>query len=88
MTVWNRLIRETLRSNDDAKSCNMPGPSQHGKFPTLHAFARAKLDAVLTESLPDQWNELIRQIEEREQHEPTRSNPPYSAVHHKKRTND
>ena len=64
----------------------MPGPSKQGKLPELHAFARAKLDAVLTEPLPDEWKDLLRQLHEREEHQSLRSDPPSGDVHHKKTT--
>ena len=44
----------------------MPGPSEQGKYPKLHPFARAGLDAVLTEPLPDRWKELLQKIHEQE----------------------
>jgi len=64
----------------------MPGPSEQGKFPVLHAFARAKFDAILTEPLPDEWKELLRQLHEREEHQSPPSDP-LNDVHHKKKTN-
>jgi hypothetical protein len=67
-----------------AKTYNMPGPSYHGKFPTLHVFARAQLDAVLTEPLPEEWKDLLRQIDEQEEHQASRSDPPSGDIHNKK----
>jgi len=58
-----------------AKTYKMPGPRYQSKFPELHAFARAQLDAVLTEPLPDDWKDLLRQIHEREEHQASGSDP-------------
>jgi hypothetical protein len=35
-------------------------------FPTLHHHARAQYDCVLAEPLPEGWNHLLHQIQERE----------------------
>jgi len=66
----------------------MPGPSEQGTFPTLHVIARAKLDAVLTEPLPDEWKDLLRQIREREERQSSRSDPRSDDVHHKKKSSE
>jgi hypothetical protein len=60
-------------------------PRDQGKFPTLHAFARAKIDASLTEPLPDEWKEMLRQIHEREKHQSSSSDPPSDNVRPKKK---
>jgi hypothetical protein len=44
----------------------MAKPNQNRLFPTLHQHARAQFDCVLAEPLPEGWNRLLRQIQERE----------------------
>jgi hypothetical protein len=44
----------------------MAKPNQNRLFPTLHQHARAQFDCVLAEALPEGWNRLLRQIQERE----------------------
>jgi hypothetical protein len=62
----------------------MPRPSDQGKFPELHAFARAKLDAVLAEPLPYEWKAVLQQIHEREEHQSSRSDPRSDDLHKSK----
>jgi hypothetical protein len=53
---------------------------------TLHPFARAQLDAVLSEPLPQEWMDLLRQIREREGHQSSGSDPSSDDVRHTKKS--
>jgi len=70
----------------------MPGGNEQRRFPRLHAFARAELDAVLMEPFPDEWKELLRQIDERDRNQSSRTDPvtdPVSGdVHHDQKSRD
>src|SRR5262249_25681810 len=60
---------------------------RNSPFGVLHLFARAEVDAILAEPWPQQWIDLIQELKEREQHQPSASVPSPHRVHHKKKSN-
>ena len=60
---------------------------QQKTFATLHPFARAELDAVLTEPLPQEWKDLLRQLHERENQQSSGSDPSPDEVDHDNKSN-